>query len=182
MKHNYSFIQICNCFVIAPQFVLAVHCFSLPLYNAHSRPYLPCTVICGTPFSYYSASMESCLCCVYGDKSAFSGDGWFCCGVQWGGQKALGVSLAIGILQTCTHWARDADTSCSTQASAWLHTIRKKTHTDMTAPQQTIPSLSWLSSPQTPVTQLIQMDGKIKLHHFSISCLPILPSSRPYAS
>lgn len=78
MKHNYSFIRRCNCFVRASQFVLVVHRLLLPLHNAHAHPYLTCYVICDTPhFSYYSASMESCLYCLYGEKWAFTGDGWF---------------------------------------------------------------------------------------------------------
>lgn len=49
MKHNYSFIRRCNCFVRASQFVLVVRRLLLPLYNAHAHPYLTCYVICDTP-------------------------------------------------------------------------------------------------------------------------------------
>jgi len=48
MKHNYSFIRRCNCFVRATQFVLVVRRLLLPLYNAHAHPYLTRCVICDT--------------------------------------------------------------------------------------------------------------------------------------
>lgn len=57
IKHNYGFIRRCNCFVRASQFVLVVHRLLLPLYNAHSHPYLTRYVISDSPFSYYWASL-----------------------------------------------------------------------------------------------------------------------------
>lgn len=78
MKHNYSFIRRCNCFVKASQFALVVHRLLLPLYDAHAHPYLTRYAICGIPpFSYYSASKESCLYGFFhGEKWSFTGDGW----------------------------------------------------------------------------------------------------------
>lgn len=72
MKHNYSFIRRCNCFVRASQFVLVVHRLLLPLYNAHAHPYLTCYVICDIPFSYYSASIESLVFIVFMERSGVS--------------------------------------------------------------------------------------------------------------
>lgn len=46
MKHNYSLIRRCNCFVGASQFVLVVHRLLLPLSTAHAHPYLTCCVTC----------------------------------------------------------------------------------------------------------------------------------------
>lgn len=91
MKHNYSFIRRCNCFVRASQFVLVVRRLLLPLYNAHAHPYLTCYVICGTlPFSYYSASMESCLYCLCGEKWFLTSNGWFTVKyTEWASRRAL---------------------------------------------------------------------------------------------
>lgn len=48
MKHNYSFIRRCNCFVRASQFVLVVRRLLLPSYNADAHAYLTRFVICDT--------------------------------------------------------------------------------------------------------------------------------------
>lgn len=64
MKHNYSFIRRCNCFVRASQFVLVVRRLLLPLYNTHAHPYLTCYVICDSPLPL--------LFCEHGELSLLS--------------------------------------------------------------------------------------------------------------
>lgn len=49
MKHNYSFIRRCNCFVRASQFVLVVGRLLLPLYTMHAHPYLTFCVMLHPP-------------------------------------------------------------------------------------------------------------------------------------
>lgn len=95
MKHNYSFIRRCNCFVRASQCVLVVRRLILPLYNAHAHPYLTRYVICDTPILLLFCELS--LLSLWREV----GFRWWwlvCCEVQWGSLEALAVSVAIGIL------------------------------------------------------------------------------------